>query len=145
MTRLTHLNEIGHRQVQAIKANDGDQVSGAQSHRQPRVEESLEPVHLRTKSEAKPLKSELHEGSKLKGHTFLTQPICMEYFKPLDLLAFALVNRQLQLFLVKQTVSKLVFELAASVRTEQMVVCMSIETHKVTERVLICMGFQCNT
>jgi hypothetical protein len=146
VTRLTHLNEIGHRQVQAIKANDGDQLSGAQSHRQSRIEEPLEPVHHRTKSEAKakPLKSESHEGGKLKPHTFLTQPICMEHFKPLDLLAFALVNRQLQLFLVKQTVSKLVFELAASVRTEQMAVCMSIETHKVTERVLICMGFQCN-
>lgn len=73
----------------------------------------------------------------------VTQPICVQHFGPLDLLAFALVNRQLKLFAVRQTVAKLVFEQRAQIRTEHMAVCMSVNTHKVTERLLVCMGLQC--
>ena len=70
----------------------------------------------------------------------VSQPICVHHYGPLQLIAFALVNRQLKLYEIKQTVAKLAFEQRAQVRTDQMAVCMSINTHKVSERLLICMG-----
>jgi hypothetical protein len=72
----------------------------------------------------------------------VTYPICIQHYKPLDLIAFALVNRQLQIYTIRQTVAKLLFEPRAKIRTEQMAVCMSVETHKVTDRLLLCLGFQ---
>lgn len=38
--------------------------------------------------------------------------------------------------------AKLLFEKRATIKTEQMVVCMSVEQHKVTDRLLCCVGFQ---
>lgn len=72
----------------------------------------------------------------------VTYPICIQHYKPLDLIAFALVNRQLQIYTIRQTVAKLLFEPRATIRTEQMAVCMSVETHKVSDRLLCCLGFQ---
>lgn len=48
----------------------------------------------------------------------VTYPICVKHFKPLDLIAFALVNRQLQIFALKQTVAKIVFEQRVNIRTD---------------------------
>lgn len=59
-----------------------------------------------------------------KNHGFkidtdkVSQPICVQHYKPLELIAFALVNRQLQIFGVRKTVAKLVFEQKAQIRTE---------------------------
>lgn len=71
----------------------------------------------------------------------VSYPICIQHFKPLDLIAFALVNRQLQIYTIRQTVAKLLFEKRATIKTEQMAVCMSVEQHKVTDRLLCCVGF----
>ena len=85
-------------------------------------------------------------SSEMASHGFkietdkVSQPICVHHYGPLQLIAFALVNRQLKLYEIKQTVAKLAFEQRAQVRTDQMAVCMSINTHKVSERLLICMG-----
>jgi hypothetical protein len=58
-------------------------------------------------------------------------------------MVFALINRQVQLYTIRQTVAKLVFEPQAIIKTEQMAVCMSVEKHKVTDKLLCCLGFQC--
>jgi len=71
----------------------------------------------------------------------VTYPICVQYYKPLDIVAFALVNRSLQIFSIRQTVTKLAFEQKATAQTENMAICLSVETHKVTDRLLCCVGF----
>ncbi len=48
----------------------------------------------------------------------VSQPICVQHFGPLELIAFALVNRQLKLYAIRQTVAKLVFEQKAQIRTD---------------------------
>ncbi len=89
----------------------------------------------------------VQEKGKKKAHYFkldkekISQPICIKFYQPLEIMAFALVNRQLKFFTIRQTVSKLVFEQIASIRTEQMAVSMSIEAHKVTDKLLCCMGY----
>ena len=66
----------------------------------------------------------VQEKGKKKVHQFkldkdkISQPVCIKYYEPLDLVAFALVNRQLKFFTLRQTVSKLVFEQQASIRTD---------------------------
>ena len=49
----------------------------------------------------------IQEKGKKKVHTFkldkekISQPVCMRYYQPLDLVIFALVNRQLKFFTLR--------------------------------------------
>ena len=64
----------------------------------------------------------------------------MAYYEPANLSIFALVTREIQIHELKLTGVKYKFTHIQSLRVDNIVECMSIATHKVSNNLLICLG-----
>jgi hypothetical protein len=71
-----------------------------------------------------------------------THPLKMEYYEPANLAIFALVTREIQIHELQQVGVRFKFSHIQSLRVPNVVECMSISTHKVSNNLLICLGTQ---
>ena len=68
--------------------------------------------------------------------------MCMEYYEPENVAIFALVSREIQIHQLKQTGVKRSFYNIQSLRVEYMIVQMTVEEHKLSGNILLCLGTQ---
>lgn len=71
-----------------------------------------------------------------------TYPMCMSYYEPTHVAAFALVSKEIQLHQLKQTGLKRKFIHVQSLRVENMIVTLSLEKHKISNNLMLCLGTQ---
>ena len=66
--------------------------------------------------------------------------MCMNYYEPYNIAIFALVSKEIQIHQLKQTGVKKTFFHIQSLRVENMIVQMSIEEHKSSGNLILCLG-----
>lgn len=71
-----------------------------------------------------------------------TYPMCMGYYEPASVAVFALVSKEIQLHQLKQTGLKRKFQHVQSLRVENIMVALSIEKHKISNNLMLCLGTQ---
>ena len=71
-----------------------------------------------------------------------TYPVCMSYFEPHNIAIFGLVSKEVQIHQLKQTGVRRTFFHCQSMRVDYMIVSMSVEEHKGSNNLIICLGTQ---
>ena len=68
--------------------------------------------------------------------------MCMQYYEPSNIAIFGLVSREVQIHQYRQTGVRRTFFHIQSLRVEHMIVQMSIEEHKMSGNLILCLGTQ---
>lgn len=66
----------------------------------------------------------------------------MEYYEPYNIAIFGLVSKEIQIHQLKQTGVRRTFQHLQSMRVEHMIVSMTVERHKGSSNLIVCLGTQ---